>query len=164
MNHTKCFRILAVSLSTKGFGYAVSEGENTLVDYGNKVVKIDKNVHSLAQIDKLIARYQPDVLVLQDVMAKGSRRAQRIKSLHRQIIDLAEKHKLKVSLFSGTQLRSLLLGNAKATKHEIAELLVNQFPDELASRLPPKRRAWTSKDSRMDIFDAVALAVAHRLK
>jgi hypothetical protein len=37
-------------------------------------------------------------------------------------------------------------------------------PDELASRLPPKRKTWKSEDSRMDIFDAGALVVAFRIK
>ena len=46
----------------------------------------------------------------------------------------------------------------------MAELLVMQFPDELASRLPPKRKTWESEDGRMDIFDAVALAVVSRMK
>ena len=45
----------------------------------------------------------------------------------------------------------------------MAELLAKKFPDELASRLPPKRKPWKSEDSRMDIFDAVALAVAFRM-
>jgi len=39
-----------------------------------------------------------------------------------------------------------------------------QFPDELASRLPPKRKLWNSEDSRMDFFDAVALAVVFRMR
>jgi len=34
----------------------------------------------------------------------------------------------------------------------------------LASRLPPKRRPWMSEDYRMDIFDAVALALILRIK
>ena len=41
----------------------------------------------------------------------------------------------------------------------MAEILVKRFPEELGSRLPPKRRPWMSEDSRMDIFDAVALAL-----
>jgi hypothetical protein len=57
-----------------------------------------------------------------------------------------------------------LLGNPKGTKQQMAELLVMQFPDELASRLPPKRKTWESEDGRMDIFDAVALAVVSRMK
>jgi len=78
--------------------------------------------------------------------------------LHQQIVELAGKRTLKVTLYSGPQLRSLLLGEIKATKQEIAAaMLAKEFSDELASRLPPKRRLWTSEDSRMDIFDAVAM-------
>jgi len=34
----------------------------------------------------------------------------------------------------------------------------------LASRVPPKRRDWTSEYARMDIFDAVELALVFMLK
>ena len=87
MNQTsKQFRIVAISLSSRGFGYAVLEGNNTLVDYGKKVFNEDKNVRSLAHIEKVIARNQPDVLTLQDVNAKGTRRDPRIKKLHRKVV------------------------------------------------------------------------------
>jgi len=164
MNHIKQFRILAVFLSTRGFGYAVMEGENTLIDYGNKVVQKDKNVHSLAQIQKVIRQNQPDVLVLLDVMAKGVHRAQRIKELHLEVVALSIKRKLKVVTIGATGVRSRLLGELVGSKHEMAELLARRFPDELASRLPPKRRTWESEDARMDIFEAVALAVVFRMK
>jgi Holliday junction resolvasome RuvABC endonuclease subunit len=164
MNQTKQVRILAISLSSRGFGYAVMEGERALVIYGNKSVKKDKNVNSLVQIDKMVTRYQPDVLVLHDVNAKGTYRALRIKALHRRVIKLAKKRKLKVKEISVTWLRSQLLGDPKGTKHEMAEMLAKEFPNELASRLPPKRKAWVSEDGRMDTFDAVALAVAFSMK
>jgi hypothetical protein len=48
------------------------------------------------------------------------------------------------------------------TKHALAEIIAERFPKELGFRLPPKRRAWMSEDSRMDIFDAVALALMVR--
>jgi hypothetical protein len=165
MNQTsKQFRILAVSLSSRGFGYAAVEGNNRLVDYGKKIINEDKNVRSLAHIGKVITRNQPNVLVLQDVNAKGIHRAPRIKELHRKVVALAKKHKIRVVKISGTELRSRILGNPKGTKHEMAELLAKQFPDELATRLPPKRKLWKSEDARMDIFDAVGLGVVFRLK
>jgi Holliday junction resolvasome RuvABC endonuclease subunit len=143
----------------------VLEGEKSLIECGGKSVKKgDKNSQCLAKVEKLEEFYQPGVLVLQDVAAKGARRAPRIKTLNQQIIKVAGKRKLKVALFSGKQLRSLLLGDVKGTKHEIAEMLAKSFPDELESRLPPKRRPWTSEDGRMDIFDAAALAVAFRMR
>src|ERR1039457_322076 len=166
MNQTtsKDFRILAVALSFGGFGFVVMEGQKTIIEFGRRVADGDKNARSLAKTKKLLNFYRPDILVLQDVEAKGSRRASRIKTLNRQIKRMAEKHKIEVKLISGKQLRSLLLGNPKGTKHEMAETLAMQFPDELASRLPPKRKTWESEDGRMDIFDAVALAVVFRMK
>ena len=165
MNQTpvKNIRILSVALSARGLGYAAMEGQDMFIAHGHKVVEeADKNLKSFAWVEKLIARYQPGIMVLQDVAAKGSRRAPRIKSLHRQIVKLAGKQKIQAKLISGKQVRNLLLGNPKGTKQEMAELLAGKFPDELASRLPPKRKPWKSEDSRMDIFDAVALALAFR--
>jgi hypothetical protein len=52
---------------------------------------------------------------------------------------------------------------AKLAPFTMAKKFVTfQFPDELSTRLPPKRKPWKSEDSRMDIFDAVALAVVFR--
>ena len=91
MNQTSNqYRILAVSLSSRGFGYASIEGENTLLDHGKKRIIGDKNAGSLEGIEKVIARNQPAVLVLQDINnAKGTRRVPRIKKLHRKIVMLA---------------------------------------------------------------------------
>jgi hypothetical protein len=163
----KLFRTLTVSLSSRGFGYAVMEGNNRLISFGKKIFGADKNARSLAHIEKVIIHNQPDVQVLQDVNAKnarGTRRDPRIKELHRKVVALAKKCKLKVVEISGMELREVLLGNERGTKQEIAELLVKQFPDELASQLPPKRKSWESEDARMDIFEAVGLAVVFRLK
>jgi Holliday junction resolvasome RuvABC endonuclease subunit len=139
------------------------EGHKTIIECGGRVAHGDKNAQSITKMEKLFNFYRPAVLVLQDVEAKDSRRAPRIKTLNRQIKVMAEKQKIQVKLFSGKQLRSLLLGNPKGTKQEMAEILATQFSDELALRLPPKRRPWASEDSRMDIFDAVALAVVFEM-
>ena len=164
MNHIKQFRILAVFLSTRGFGYAVLESDNALVDYGNKVFQEDKDTQSLIQIEKLLARYQPDALVLQDVNAAGTYRWPRIRKLHRKVVTLAGKRKLTVAMLSSVELRTMLLDDPKKTKHDLAEHLAKRFPDELGARIPPKRKLWTSEYASMDMFDAVALAMGFRLK
>jgi Holliday junction resolvasome RuvABC endonuclease subunit len=160
---SKQFRILAVALSFRGFGFVVMEGEKTIIECGGRVAYEDKNAQSIAKLEKLLNFYRPGVLVLQDVEAKGSRRAPRIKTLNRQIKAAAEKRKIQVKLISKKQMRNLLLGDPNGTKHEMAEMLATRFPDELASRLPPKRKLWKSEDARMDIFDAIALAVTFRV-
>lgn len=157
-------RILAVSLSTRGFGYAVTEGNNMIVECGKTRIYGDKNAGSLAGIEKMIIHYQPDCIVLQDMTAKSFRRDARIKRLHQKVVAHAMRHKLKAVEISGRELRATLLGNVDGTKQEMAELLAKQFSDELGHRLPPKRKAWMSADARMDIFDAVGLAKVFRMK
>ena len=155
----KHFRILAIAPSTRGFGFAILEGQDTLVDWGVKTVKGDKNVQSLAKVKKLIAHYQPGVLVLEDASAKNSRRSPRIRKLSQQIIKLAEARKMIVKLFSRDQVMKTFIADGQGTKHVLAEIIAKRFPEELGSRLPPKRKPWMSEDSRMNIFDAVALAL-----
>jgi Holliday junction resolvasome RuvABC endonuclease subunit len=163
--HQKPFRVLAVALTSRGLGYAVLEGETALIESSRTSVRNgNKNWLCIAKVKKLTAFYRPSALILQDVLAKDSRRNPRIKALHRDVLRLAAKQGFSVDLISEKQLRSLLVGNASGTKHEIAEMLAKRFPEELAFRLPPKRRPWQSEDSRMDIFDAVSLAVAFRMK
>jgi hypothetical protein len=165
MNQTtsKQNRILAIAPSARGFGYSVMEGQ-LILECGNKRADGDINLQAIFKIEKLMKQFLPGVLVLQDVNAKGCHRAPRIKALHRQIVKLAAKQNCKVALISGEKLRITLLGDVKGTKHEMAEMLAQKYPVELAAKLPPKRRAWESEDYRMDIFDAMALAVAFRLK
>jgi Holliday junction resolvasome RuvABC endonuclease subunit len=109
----------------------------------------------------MIALYNPQVMVLEDTAAKGSRRSSRIKTLTKRLVVLAERHTIKVALFSQKQVRRLFFGDADGTKNALAKIISERFPEELGFRLPPKRRDWMSEDSRMGIFDAVALALAY---
>jgi hypothetical protein len=54
--------------------------------------------------------------------------------------------------------------DGQGTKHLLAEIMAKRFPAQLGLQLPPKRKPWMSEDSRMSIFDAVALALVFRLK
>jgi Holliday junction resolvasome RuvABC endonuclease subunit len=158
----KHLRILAISPSTRGFGFAVLEGKATLIDWGVKSVKESKNTRCLAKIGTLIAHYQPTIIVLQNHSDRDSRRSARIRALSRLIVALASRRKVMVKLFSNAQIRRAFVPDGKGTKYALAEILAQRFPEELGHRLPPKRRAWMSEDSRMNIFEAVALALLPR--
>jgi len=161
---SKQHRILAIAPSTRGFGFAVLEGEATLVDWGIKAVEGDKNEESLKKVADLIEHYYPDILVLEDHDAKNSRRSERVRKLGRELITLALIRKVKVTLFTREQVRKAFFTKGPGTKYEVAKILANRFPGELGPILPPKRKLWTSEDSRMAIFEAAALAVAQRVK
>jgi len=150
--------LIGIALSSRGFGYAVLERENTLVDFGRKRLYGDRDGGTAAGIEKVIARYQPYALILQDAnKAKGTTRTARIKELSREINALAKKKNIKIVKISGKELRAKLLGHEDGTKHEMAVLMAQRFSDRLASRLPPKRRSFDNEDPRMDYFDAVGL-------
>ncbi len=161
--HSKYFRILAITPSTRGVGFAVLEGQETLVDWGVKSVKGNKNDESLAKIDRLIADYQPGVLVLEDYAHKNSRRSARIRALGRRIAVIAANREVSVAQFTNERVKQAFYGDGLGTKHSIAEVLAQRFPEELGFHLPPKRKLWKSEDGRMVIFDAVALVLTLRV-
>ena len=162
MNQVK--RVLAISLSARGFGYAAIEGENRLVDYGNKTFYEQfKNAWLLGKATSIIKWNAPDILVLQDISDKEESCYKRVRELHRQLVALAKERRIKMVRISGRQVRMALLNDGKATKYEMARHLATLFPDELSSRLPLKRESWTNEHPRMDIFNAVGLTVAFQL-
>ena len=63
-------------------------------------------------------------------------------------------------LLTREHVRRVFFGDDQESMYARAEMLAKPFPDELDLRLPPNRRPWMSEDSRMDIFGAVALALA----
>ncbi len=163
MKQTTPQRILAIAPSTRGFGFAVLEAPAKLVDWGVKTVsKRDKNADSLVKADALMAHYLPTVLVLENHAAPDVRRSARIHTLYTDLAALAKRRKIKLKLLTRTKVRRQLLGDdAPGTKQTLAEALAERFPNDLGSRVPRKRRLWTSEAYGMGIFDALALGVVN---
>jgi len=152
-------RILALSPSSRGLGYAVMEPPATLVDWGVKSVKGDKNTDCLRHVLTMMTLYHPDLLVLEDALSKGSRRSPRIQKLCEQIVTVARNSQADVRVIPREKVRQRFFEDGMGSKHELAQQLAARFPEELGTRLPPKRKPWMSEDTRMDIFEAVALAL-----
>jgi hypothetical protein len=157
-------RVLAIAPSSRGFGFAVMEGGDTLVDWGVRSVTGDKNAEALKKAEAMIALYKPTVLVLENAAAKGSRRSRRVRELTAKIVATATSRRVKVALLSRDRVMRTFFEDGIGSKHTIARILAMRFPDELGHRLPPKRKPWRSEDYRMGIFDAVALAVTRQLQ
>src|SRR5437867_13249641 len=117
---TREIRALAIDPSTRGFGFAVLEGSERLVDWGVKETKTDKNKRSLRLISELIEQYEPSVLVLEDYVGKGSRRCRRVAELIEEIRELATTRKLKVRSFSRLHIKQAFAESGAGTKYEIA--------------------------------------------
>ena len=155
--------ILSIAPSARGFGFAIMKDAKVLVDWGTRryADKDQKNSQLLPKIENLIARFQPGLLVLPDAFEKGSRRAQWIRKLVKQTMLLARRHGIEVGLVPQEQLRQFFFAGRKGSKHARAKIIAERFPEELADLLPPERQAWMPEHHQMQMFDAVALALAH---
>jgi len=156
----KEIRVLALDLHPRGFGYAVFEGRARLVDWGTKDVRRDKDLATLRRIGQLVRLYRPMVLVVEDCAHGKSRRRPRAKRLTERILVAARELGLHGRAVPLAAVYRMFVKSGAGTKYEIASALVRAFP-ELLVRLPPKRKPWQSEDSRMSIFDAVALGLAY---
>jgi hypothetical protein len=76
----KTTRVLTIDPFVSGFGYAVLEGPDRIVNWGVKTVANDKNARSLKWIAHFINLYGPDVIVVENYKGKGSRRCRRAKT------------------------------------------------------------------------------------
>ena len=151
-------RVLAIDPTTKGFGFAVLEGPEVLVDWGMKQVRGDlsrRNRRCLEEILKMITRFQPDVLVVERTGVKSCRRRRRARRLMVSLLALARSHRLRTRRVSRRSVQRCFSETGSATKRQIAVALSERFP-ELGPHLPPERKPWMPEDERMGIFDAAA--------
>ena len=149
---------LAIYTTTRGFGFVVFEGRNRTIDWGAKEARGDKNRVVLAKAGELMSWYRPDLLVLENTEGAGSRRADRIRDLHRQLTELAKTRRIAVRRFARSEIRAAFAAREASTKYQIAQAVSRELPD-LAPWLPPPRKIWMSEDPRLSIFDAASLAM-----
>lgn len=151
-------RALAIDPSTRGFGFAVLEGQDRLVDWGTRSARSgerSKNRQCLEKVEELIDDYRPGVLVVEKC-ASGSRRCARVRRLIDSIARLAVERQIRARRISRRQVQAAFAESGAPTKHEIATAIARRFP-ELAPHLPSPRKAWMSEDCRERIFGAVGM-------
>lgn len=153
-------RILGIDPIARGFGFVVLEHPWTLLDWGVKDVRDDKEVTTLAKVRDLVNLYHPSVLVLEDCTAPGSRRGLRIVHLTDVIAEEARKLDLPVAPVSAVQVQRTFAPMGARTKRQMIRVIIAQFP-ALELWKPPVRKTWMSEDPRTAIFDAAAFALAY---
>lgn len=165
MRHTAFDRVRVVSLdpTSKGVAYAVLEGSSQLIDWGMKRATPgdSKNAACLKLIEELITFFQPQLIVIEDATGKGSRRCLRVQELLTEVAEVAElakRNKITCRKVSRHNIHKVFAQYGAQTKYQIVQVLVQRFP-ELALYQPRLRKPWMSEDERMNIFDAVALAL-----
>ncbi len=158
MSHQIPKRILGLDPFSRGVGFAVLEGPDTLIDWGLRTTGEAANGKAVTAIELLVQRFQPHVLAVEDWNSPGSRRCRRVKKLLDRIATRAWKS-VAVRLVSRGQVRRVGPLSRTETKYSRACFLAERFP-ELLTCLPRVRRAWMSESDSMSVFDALGLALA----
>lgn len=151
--------VLSVYPTSRGFAFVLFEGPESPFDWGVKEIKEKhKNTRTLEAIERLIERYQPEVLVLEDTTERDSRRTSRIRKLYRSLVHLADAQRMEVYRYPKSVVKQVFASVGAGTKYEIAKAIAIQIP-AFAHRLPPLREIWMSEDPRQSLFDAAALGL-----
>jgi hypothetical protein len=150
--------ILAIYTTSRGFGFVVLEGRRRTIDWGTKEARGDKNRIVLKKANELMSWYKPDLLIVENTEAIASRRVDRIRKLHRQLIDLATTHKITVRQFGRSEIKAAFATRPASTRYEIAQAISRELPD-LEPWLPRPKKLWESENRNLSIFDAASLAL-----
>jgi hypothetical protein len=150
--------VLSIYPFRRGFAFVLFEGPNNPFDWGVKEFRGKrKDSKTLAEIKKIVDRYRPDVLVIEDT---DSRRTPRIRKLYRMLVHFAEAEYIDLHRCSRTEVKVCFASVGASTRYEVASAIATQIP-AFAHRIPRRRRAWMSEDSRQTLFDAAALGFAY---
>lgn len=160
-NRIPDFLVLSIYPTTHGFAFVLFEGPESPFDWGVKQIRgPKKNSKALKEVARLLERYQPDALVIEDINENGSRRSGRIRKLYRLLISAALSQDIDVCRYPHSVVRACFSQLGAKTKYEIAKAVSTYIP-AFAHRMPPLRKIWMSEDPRQSLFDAAALGLTY---
>lgn len=129
-------RILAVDLTSRGFGYAVLEGPERLVDWGVKQPKRYAKSKCVLFVMELIKQYHPDILIVENIEKSRFRSSDRVRELLQELLTLADKYKIATRQISWRDVRRTFSSSGVITKFRITRMIAKHLP-VLIHRLPP---------------------------
>ena len=153
--------VLSIYPFSRGFAFVLFEGPESPFDWGIKEIKEKhKNTKTLEEIKKIIDRYRPEVLVIEETIGKDSRRTSRIRKLYRMLVHFAEAEYVDLYRCSKIEVKACFASVGASTKYEIAQAIAIRMP-AFVHRMPRFRKPWMSEDPRQSLFDAAALGLTY---
>jgi Holliday junction resolvasome, endonuclease subunit len=113
----------------------------------------------------VIERQTPDIVAIEEPLLLPTKRAALMSVIAQELRARAEELNLKVVELSPSEIRERVARNSRATKIEVAEVLVRSGFEQLKPLIPqrPARAAlglWPRDKYWLHMFDALALTVA----
>ena len=162
MNQTKS-RILSIDPGTYKMGYALLDGEELLY-HGVRVLKNRQSPHENLQEGRLIVLnliklLEPTVLAVEKTFINKNRQLALLNVLGDEIRSIGRRKGLRVVSYAPTTVKKFITGHGWATKDQVAQVIVRQYPDLEAYLI--KDRQWKQLH-HANMFDAVALGLVAR--
>jgi hypothetical protein len=152
--------VLAVHPTPRGFGWALYEGDQALVDWGVASSKDNRSERCMKRFKKLLDQYRPSTFVMENFEQGDPRRGDRIRTLAKTMHGFADSRDMGIFTYRRTEVCTCLTNNAKASRYTVACAVAERIP-LLRRELSRKRRYWEEKDGKQCLFDAAALGLTH---
>jgi len=153
-------KILAIDPGTKYMGVAFLDN-GAIIYCGVKVIRNRRSPHETLRacrkiILRLINDFQPETLVVEKTFFAQSKNTALLNVLVDEIKNIGRRKGLRVLCFAPSTMKKMICGNGRATKEEIARVIVSKYP-ELKVFLTQDRK-WKER-FHQNMFDAVALGL-----
>ena len=153
--------VLSVYPTIRGYSYVLFTAPYSLQDWGSRHIKKDVgSAKSIESVNDMLARYRPDVLVLEDTAERGTKRTLRVKRIAKALGPTAANLSIEVAYVSRKSVRSAFAFFGAVSKQDIARVIAEKM-DALALRMPKERSAWQAQDPRMALFDAASRGLTY---
>ena len=156
--HSRHNRILSLDVRSKTLAYAVFDGCAYLLDFSVSSSILDG--FQASRIERLVRKFQPDVIVLRRVPVGSTRDTPVVRAAIKSIRSKARHLSVPVVVIGRPLIEKTFRRHCKPTKYRIAVLLAGCFPS-LTWYLPRQRKIYTPEDRRMQYFDAAAVGLAY---
>lgn len=157
MTITPHTRLLTLDPTRHGFAYVLLEDHEILIDWG--LVHAGASIEaSMRRLDELISRYTPELLVIEHSSEFGRRRGSRAREFLVSVDIRGLSGEITVERVSQDAVRQAF--SEFKGKYARALSLLDRYP-ELRPWRPRVRKPWMSEDERMNIFDALILALTY---
>jgi len=160
MSKSQSFRVLAIDPGTRFMGVALLENGAPL-QVGVETIPPGQSPHATLKagrkiILRLIEDYRPQVLAVEKTFFANNRNSSLLNVFGDEIRAIGKRKKLKVLCFAPNTVRKAVCGNGRASKDDVARVLVARFP-ELKIYLTQDRRL--KERFHQNMFDALALGI-----
>ena len=154
-------RVLSIYPTPRGYSFVLFDSPRSPQDWGNRSIKKDVgSAKCIESIQEMLLRFRPDVLVLEDVKERETKRTLRLKRIIKAIQPTAAELSIEVAVVSRKNVRSAFAFFGAVSKQEIAHVIAEKM-EAFATRMPRARKAWQAQDPRMTLFDAASRGLAY---